>query len=241
MGKSAAKPATGKPRYTLKVVTMAATAVRAYHNRGKAAARDVGDVDRSVRRARLEMARKRNMFGSIADVRRAIQIADPQKGFRDSDLTALIKLSKQRHSRHILRITSLMRLLLVADRTVRMRLARRMVREDWTQPEVAAVVREHANDPAHGPRRGGGRPPRSPTSPKQIVDEFERLATKWRRFRERLDDEEDDRKKFWAEVDPSLKRKIEAVTVLLESSGLGRGLSIRKEPSPSTTASTADS
>lgn len=228
MEKPAAKSTTAKPRHTLKAVLAAAARLQTYCNRAREAAEYVGEVHRSQRLVRLESASKLYKFRSVDEVRRAIQLVDDEKGFRSTDITALIELSKQEQYRHILRVTPLARLLQIDDRSIRMRLARRMIRQDWTQPQVEAFVRESANDPVRGPRRGGGRPPRSPTSPKQILDEFERLATKWRRFREHLDSTKK-MTNLWGKIDESQRRKIDAVSVLLEGSELGHGLSIRKE------------
>ena len=226
---------TGTPRPTLKDATEAVKNIRAFYGRAQAAAKDVGDAAGDQKKARLEATRRRHRFRSVADVRRAIQLADPERGFTEADISDMIRLAKAKEHRHQLRVTSLVRLLLVDAKETRMELARRMIREDWTQPQVEAAVREHANDPKRGPRRGGGRPPRSPTSPKQIVDEFERLATKWRRFREHLDGV-DKLTELWGKVDESQRRKIDAVTVTLEGAGLGHGLSIRKEKDEATSA-----
>ena len=232
---NARRSTTEKPRYTLKAATEAAKSVRAFYGRAQAAAEIIGDAAGDRKATLLEVARKKHGFRSAAEVRRAIQVADPKRGFSKADIGELIKLAKVKEHRHLLRVTSLVRLLLVDTQEIRMELARRMICEDWTQPQVEAAVREHANNPNRGPRRGGGRPPRSPTSPKQIVDEFERLATKWRRFREHLDSS-DMLTSLWGEVDESQRRKIDAVTVTLEGAGLGHGLSIRKEKDQATSA-----
>ena len=232
---NARRSTSEKPRHTLKAAAEAAKIVRAFYRRARAASETVGEAARDQRAALLEVARKTHGFRSVAEVRRAIQLADPERGFTEADISDTIRLAKAKEHRHLLRVTSLIRLLLVDTQETRMELAQRMIREDWTQPQVEAAVREHANDPKRGPRRGGGRPPRSPTSPKQIIDEFERLATKWRRFREHLDGV-DELTELWGKVDESQRRKIDAVTVTLEGAGLCHGLSIRKEKDEATSA-----
>ena len=142
-------------------------------------------------------------LGNEDDVRKFCLLVDEKRGFRRSDLDDLIGLARAKN--RILGLTSLKRLLAVRKRTDRIRLARKMVGEGWSQSQVEAEVRVHNG--GTGPQSAGGRPPKLPRTQAQMLDEFSRIATRWRRYQSAVSATE-----LWNELDADKRRAVEGVT-----------------------------
>lgn len=158
-------------------------------------------------------------FGNEDDVRKILQFVSGRgrygRGFRRSDLTRLRDLALT--SCHLLRVTSLRRLMSIADGRKRMELAEEMVRERWKQPDVEAAVRAVNR----GPKRDGGRKPRTPRSAREAVLDFQKLAISWRRLHEILtaadDGEQGHVAQVWREIPKGQRKKIERLAEELKA------------------------
>ena len=158
-----------------------------------------------------ESVRKRFGLSNTDDARKLPLLVDENRGFRETDIEQLLDLAVSRG--YAVGVTKLKRLLAVPAAEDRLTLARRMVENGWSQAETEAEIRE-ANGGA-GRQQAGGRPPRVPDSATQLVDEFAKLATRWKRLHTTAKDAP-----AWLELSRRQQKAIRDVSAAMGAAGL---------------------
>ena len=151
----------------------------------------------------FEKAADVNDLGSADKARKLYRLGDEEAGFSEQAVEEIFELARE--SRHVLKVTALLRLLAIPKTESRLAAARQMVRGRWTQSQVEAEVRSRPG--GRGPQTAGGRKPRLPRTKKEMVEEFSQLANRWRRYHTEVTGT-----KFWTDLDEESRRAVEAVS-----------------------------
>jgi hypothetical protein len=116
------------------------------------------------------------------------KFADEDHGYTEAELNELCAQS-EKHG-YTVGVTQLRHLVTIGDKKERARFQRQMIRGKWSNSEtVAELVRRF------GRRRKGGRKPHVAADVPGVLLQLEGFAVAWRRWSERLADEDDDQVK----------------------------------------------